>query len=72
MERSFVIGISKGSQSVIGCGLSENEAMKKASEATGFDHVEVYINPVPFAVLNFKPAKVAKKVAKKTTKRKAK
>jgi len=69
MNRSIVVGISKGQQSCIGCGLGESEAMKLASEASGFEYVEVYINAVPFSVLKCKPA--AKKApAKKAVKRK--
>ena len=43
--------------------------MKLASEASGFEYVEVYINAVPFSVLKCKPA--AKKAkAKKAARNK--
>lgn len=70
MNRSIVIGIKGTAQSVIGCGLGETEAMKVASESTGFDCVEVYINPAPFSVMNCKAAK--KKPAKKKAAKSAK
>lgn len=65
MNRCLVIEISNGSQSCLGCGLSETEAMNLASTATGCDSVEVYINPTPFSVFNCKKEKAKKVVTKK-------
>jgi len=73
MSRCLVIGFLKGKQTCLGCGLSENEAMNLASSSTGYEFVEVYINPTPFSVLNCKPAKAAKKApAKKAVRKKSK
>jgi hypothetical protein len=47
--------------------------MNLASSTLGFEYVEVYINPVPFSVLNCKPAKAAKNApAKKAARKKSK
>jgi len=73
MNRCLVIGFTKGAQTCLGCGLSENEAMSLASNANGYEFVEVYINPAPFSVMNCKPAKAAKKsTAKKAARKKSK
>ncbi len=70
MNRCIVIGENKTEQVVIGCGLSENEAMQLASTATGYDYCSAYINPVPFAVFKCKQIKQPKKkTAKKAVKR---
>jgi len=73
MNRCLVIGFLEGKQTCLGCGLSEGEAMNLASSTLGFEYVEIYINPVPFSVLNCKPAKAAKKApAKKAARKKSK
>lgn len=66
MNRCLAIGIKGRAQEVLGCGLSESEAMEFVSTARGFDSIEVYINPTPFSVFNCKKAKA------KPTKKKAK
>lgn len=65
MTRCIVIGVKGLDQTCISCGLSESEAMKVASESEGFDYSEVYINPVPFAVLKSKPKQTNKPISKK-------
>lgn len=72
MNRCLVIGFLEGKQTCLGCGLSENEAMNLASGTTGFNYVEVYINPTPFSVLNCKQAKEVKKAPTKKAARKKK
>ena len=72
MNRCIVIGENKTKQVVIGCGLSENEAMQLASTQVDYDYCSAYINPVPFAVFKCKKQQAKKKTAKKTAKRKNK
>lgn len=66
MNRCLAIGLKGHTQEVLGCGLTESEAMEFASTARGYDSIEVYINPTPFSVFNCKPskAKPSKKKAK--------
>ena len=66
MNRNFVIGLKGHSQEVLACGCTDNEAFEIATNSTGFDSIDVYINAVPFSSFNG-----LKKKAKKTAKKKA-
>lgn len=71
MNKAFAIGTKAGKVEAIYVGDSEKAAFDAASGASGFDFVEVYINPVPFSVVSPKPApvkKAVKKAAKKAVK----